>query len=69
MSRKLVSCIALLFVINLAGAQVFQDVTQSQGIAALNASTLYGTGSSCFDVNEDVWDNLTLCTFVRFGNI
>ncbi len=61
MSRKLVSCIALLFVINLVGAQVFQDVTQSQGIAALNASTLYGTGSSCFDVNEDGWDDLTIC--------
>jgi hypothetical protein len=52
---------ALLFVINLLGAQVFQDVTQSQGIAALNSSTLYGTGSSCFDVNEDGWDDLTLC--------
>jgi hypothetical protein len=61
MSRKLVSCIALLFVINLLGAQVFQDVTQSQGIAALNGSTMYGTGASCFDVNEDGWDDLTIC--------
>lgn len=42
-------------------AQVFVDVTEAYGIAALNASTMYGTGSSCFDVNEDGWDDLTLC--------
>ncbi len=42
-------------------AQVFSDVTAQYGIAALNASTMYGTGSSCFDVNEDGWDDLTIC--------
>mgnify|MGYP006920592017 CR=1 FL=1 len=42
-------------------AQVFSDVTAAYGIAALNASTMYGTGSSCFDVNEDGWDDLTIC--------
>jgi hypothetical protein len=42
-------------------AQVFSDVTATYGIAALNASTMYGTGSSCFDVNEDGWDDLTIC--------
>jgi hypothetical protein len=42
-------------------AQVFSDVTTQYGIAALNASTFYGTGSSCFDVNEDGWDDLTIC--------
>lgn len=42
-------------------AQVFVDVTEAYGIAALNASTMYGTGSSCFDVNEDGWDDLTIC--------
>ena len=61
MSRRLFSCIALIFAFNALCAQVFEDVTQSQGIAALNASTLYGTGSSCFDVNEDGWDDLTIC--------
>ena len=61
MSRRLFSCIALIFAFNALCAQVFEDVTQSQGIAALNASTMYGTGSSCFDVNEDGWDDLTIC--------
>ena len=42
-------------------AQIFSDVTSSYGIAALNGSTLYGAGSSCFDVNEDGWDDLTVC--------
>ena len=42
-------------------AQVFIDVTDTYGIAALNASTMYGTGSSCFDVNEDGWDDITIC--------
>jgi hypothetical protein len=42
-------------------AQVFQDMTEEYGIAVLNASTMYGTGSSCFDVNEDGWDDLTVC--------
>jgi hypothetical protein len=42
-------------------AQIFSDVTSQYGIAALNASTMYGTGSSCFDVNEDGWDDLTIC--------
>lgn len=61
MSRRLFSCIAFLFAFNFVGAQVFEDVTQSQGIAALNASTMYGAGSSFFDVNEDGWDDLTIC--------
>ena len=42
-------------------AQVFSDVTSSYGIAVLNGSTMYGSGSSCFDVNEDGWDDLTIC--------
>jgi hypothetical protein len=42
-------------------AQIFSDVTAQYGIAALNASTMYGAGSSCFDVNEDGWDDLTIC--------
>jgi hypothetical protein len=61
MSRSLLSCIALVFAFNALCAQVFLDVTESQGIAALNASTMYGTGSSFFDVNEDGWDDLTIC--------
>ena len=42
-------------------AQVFSDVTSLSGIAVLNGSTMYGAGSSCFDVNEDGWDDLTIC--------
>ena len=61
MPYRFIFSITLLLVSNLANAQVFIDITESQGIAALNASTLYGTGSSCFDVNEDGWDDLTLC--------
>lgn len=61
MSRKLFFCLVLLFSSNVLEAQVFVDVTESQGIAALNGSTMYGTGSSCFDVNEDGWDDLTIC--------
>ena len=61
MSKSAISCIALFFVINCLSAQVFVDVTESQGIAALNGSTFYGAGSSFFDVNEDGWDDLTLC--------
>ncbi len=61
MSKSLLPCIALIFAFNALCAQVFADVTESQGIAALNASTMYGTGSSFFDVNEDGWDDLTIC--------
>jgi hypothetical protein len=41
-------------------AQSFQDVTDSLGIAGLNATTMYGCGASFFDVNEDGWDDLTI---------
>lgn len=61
MFKKIISCIALIFALNSLIAQVFVDVTEAQGIAALNASTMYGTGSSFFDVNEDGWDDLTIC--------
>lgn len=61
MSKSVISCLALLFAFNELIAQVFVDVTEAQGIAALNASTMYGTGSSFFDVNEDGWDDLTVC--------
>ncbi len=61
MSKKIVVFVALLFVLSTTSGQVFQDVTEAYGIAVLNASTMYGTGSSCFDVNEDGWDDLTVC--------
>lgn len=61
MSKRSISLLALLFAFNALIAQVFVDVTEAQGIAALNASTMYGTGSSFFDVNEDGWDDLTIC--------
>ena len=61
MSKSIISLLALLLAFNTLIAQVFIDVTEAQGIAALNATTIYGTGSSCFDVNEDGWDDLTVC--------
>ena len=61
MPSRFIFSIAIFLISNSAYAQVFSDVTESQGIAALNASTLYGAGSSCFDVNEDGWDDLTIC--------
>jgi hypothetical protein len=61
MSKSVISFIALFLTFHSLSAQVFVDVTESQGIAALNGSTFYGAGSSCFDVNEDGWDDLTLC--------
>lgn len=42
-------------------AQVFTDVTAELGVAAISGSTIYGGGASAFDVNEDGWDDLTLC--------
>ncbi len=42
-------------------AQVFADVTSELGVAIMNGTTVYGAGSSSFDVNEDGWDDLTLC--------
>ena len=57
MSKKSISCIALLYAFISMNAQVFEDITEIQGIAALNGSTFYGVGSSCFDVNEDGWVN------------
>jgi hypothetical protein len=61
MLQRLVCCIVVFSISFVANTQIFLDVTESQGIAAMNASTLYGTGSSCFDVNEDGWDDLTIC--------
>jgi len=61
MFQKLVAVFLLVVSCLVLKAQVFTDVTESFGIAALNASTIYGAGSSCFDVNEDGWDDLTLC--------
>ena len=61
MSRRFLFCIALTFARNALCAQVFVDVTDTNGIAVLNGSTMYGSGSSFFDVNEDGWDDLTIC--------
>lgn len=44
-----------------SNSQVFADVTDELGIAAMNGATFYGVGSSFFDVNEDGWDDLTIC--------
>jgi len=61
MPQRFICCVFLFFILVSANSQIFLDVTESQGIAALNGSTLFGAGSSCFDVNEDGWDDLTVC--------
>jgi hypothetical protein len=44
-----------------SSAQVIEDNTEALGIAVFNGSMLYGAGASFFDVNEDGWDDLTIC--------
>jgi len=42
-------------------AQVIQDNTEALGVAVFNGPMLYGAGASFYDVNEDGWDDLTIC--------
>jgi hypothetical protein len=42
-------------------AQVIEDNTDALGVAVFNGSMLYGAGASFYDVNEDGWDDLTIC--------
>ena len=61
MKRKLV-LLSVLFLSQLSNtAQVIEDYTQALGVAVFNGSMLYGAGASFFDVNEDGWDDLTIC--------
>ena len=42
-------------------AQVIEDNTEALGVAVFNGPMLYGAGASFYDVNEDGWDDLTIC--------
>ena len=42
-------------------AQVIEDNTEALGVAVLIGPMLYGAGASFYDVNEDGWDDLTIC--------
>lgn len=42
-------------------AQIIEDNTELLGVSVLNGSMLFGAGASFFDVNEDGWDDLTIC--------
>lgn len=60
------SRIALLFCLIICSnsslqAQVIEDNTDALGVAVFNGSMLYGAGASFYDVNEDGWDDLTIC--------
>lgn len=61
MIRKLFAIVLFCVCNFISSSQVFQDVTESWSIAALNASSMYGNGASAYDVNEDGWDDLTIC--------
>ncbi len=43
----------------LSVAQVFVDVAESLGVSAVPNSSLYGSGMSFYDFNEDGWDDLS----------
>ncbi|MFM7770175.1 MAG: hypothetical protein ACKO8Q_06410, partial [Bacteroidota bacterium] len=42
-------------------AQYFNRVTDDVGISVLNGNSYWGSGVSFFDVNEDGWDDITIC--------
>lgn len=44
-----------------SSAQTFSDVSASTGFSVLSQSTSWGNGVSFFDVDEDGWDDLTVC--------
>ena len=42
-------------------AQLFTRVTETSGVLAMNGLTQWGNGVSFFDVDEDGWDDITIC--------
>jgi hypothetical protein len=61
MSRKFILLCLLIGLITSSNAQVIEDVTEALGVAVFNGPMLYGAGASFYDVNEDGWDDLTIC--------
>ena len=42
-------------------SQVFQDVALANGISSLSQASSWGNGASFYDVDQDGWDDLTIC--------
>lgn len=60
---KHILSLVLMFLLlnNSSSAQTFVDVAASAGFSVLSNSTGWGNGVSFFDVDEDGWDDLTVC--------
>ncbi|MFN5092837.1 MAG: FG-GAP repeat domain-containing protein [Bacteroidota bacterium] len=54
------ACLGLLVFVD-ARAQLFTRVTEISGLLAMNGTTQWGNGVSFFDVDEDGWDDITIC--------
>jgi hypothetical protein len=60
--KHIVSLVLIVLLWNTSSrAQAFNDVAASTGFFVLSQSTGWGNGVSFFDVDEDGWDDLTVC--------
>ena len=60
--KHVVSLVLILLLWNISSsAQTFVDVAASTGFSVLSQSSGWGNGVSFFDVDEDGWDDLTVC--------
>lgn len=60
--KHIVSLVLILLLWNISSsAQTFIDVSASTGFSVLSQSSGWGNGVSFFDVDEDGWDDLTVC--------
>ncbi|MEY3850636.1 MAG: hypothetical protein RJA38_1077, partial [Bacteroidota bacterium] len=60
--KHLLSVLLIVLLWNLSSsAQTFIDVSNATGFSVLSQSSGWGNGVSFFDVDEDGWDDLTVC--------
>lgn len=60
--KHFVSSLLILLLWNISSsAQTFIDVSTAAGFSVLSQSSGWGNGVSFFDVDEDGWDDLTVC--------
>ena len=60
--KHVVSLVLIVLLWNISSsAQTFVDVAASTGFSVLSQSSGWGNGVSFFDVDEDGWDDLTVC--------
>ena len=60
--KHIVSLVLIVLLWNISSrAQTFVDVAAPTGFSVLSQSTGWGNGVSFFDVDEDGWDDLTVC--------